>query len=95
MGSLIIASAFNSAADTLCKTLLGVSFKSGVAVSSRIPDGRNRASVSNDNSVRALCASSTTTNGRRKRNTFANEYGTVFSGPGNRFARCTGLRSLK
>jgi hypothetical protein len=60
-----------------------------------MPDGRKRASVSNDNSVRALCASSTTTNGRRSRSALAKEYGTVFSGPGSRFARCSGLMPEK
>lgn len=60
-GSFIISSALSSAADTLVSTLLSAA---GVAVNSMMHDGLNRASVSNDRSVRALCASSTITTGR-------------------------------
>ena len=80
-GNLIISSAFSSAAETLCSTLLGVRSMSGVAVSSITPLGRKRASMSKASSVRLLWASSTTTNGRRNRSTFASEYGTVRSPP--------------
>ena len=80
-GSLIISSAFSSAADTLCRTLLGVRSMSGVAVSSITPLGRKRASMSKASSVRLLWASSTTTKGRRSRSTLASEYGTVRSLP--------------
>jgi hypothetical protein len=40
-----------------------------------------RASMSNARSVRLLCASSTTTKGRRRRSTLASEQGVVRSAP--------------
>ncbi len=97
-GSLIISSAFSSAADTLCSTLLGVRSRSGVAVSSITPLGRKRASMSNASSVRLLCASSTTTKGRRRRNTLASEQGVVRSAPSpslNKPSRWVGDRLSK
>ena len=89
---MIICSAFSSAAPTLCSTLLGTFSMSGVAVSSMTPLGLKRSKVAKLISVRALCASSTIRNGRRKRSTLASEYGVVPSGSFNRMSRCAGAR---
>ena len=68
-----MSSALSSAAETWVRTLLAKTpfaetlFVTGVAVNSITTDGFSRDRVSKDKGVRALCASSTITIGRRNR----------------------------
>ena len=55
----------------------GLCVVSGVAVNSMMHEGLNRARVSKDSCVRALCASSMMTTGRQSRSTLHNDRGTT------------------
>ena len=78
---------FNSAADTRCRTLDGCFSRAGVAVNSTMQEGSTFPSVEKERSVRALCASSTITIGRRNRSMFTSEGLGLPSAPGMRSAR--------
>src|SRR6266404_6728913 len=65
-GSLIISAAFNSEANALSRTFdLLDAVVEGVAVNSTMQDGPTPARAAKESGVRALCASSTITIGRR------------------------------
>ena len=72
-GSFTICAAFSSAAEIRCSTFDGFFSRAGVAVNSTMHEGKTSPSVEKDRSVRALCASSTITIGRRNRSMFTSD----------------------